>query len=131
MAIISQSANLSKRYTNHKIKGATATAMKKAGHTLEEIAFMTKHKNLESLKLYLAKLTMEEKENFSKLLCNYSKTAGERTKSKKSLKEISNKYYFSTTKIAKITKNTKAITSTTNDNTNSSFITGYNHLHTT
>ena len=47
MACISEHAQLSKCYTNHKIKGTIATAMKKAGHILEEIAFMTKHKDLE------------------------------------------------------------------------------------
>ena len=71
MATISSNAKLSKRYTNHKIKGTTATTMKAAGHRLEEIALITKNKNLVSLKLYLAKPTIQDKENCPNSLCMY------------------------------------------------------------
>ena len=74
MAAISQKANLSKRYTNHKIKGTTATVMKNAGHSLDEIATVTHHKNLESLKCYLAKPTLEDKVNFSKTLSKFGQS---------------------------------------------------------
>ena len=49
---ISKAADLSYIYTNHCFWGTTATAMKRAGNTLNEIAFILKHKNLESLKYY-------------------------------------------------------------------------------
>ena len=42
-----------------------ATAMKRAGYRLEEIAWVLKHKTLESLEHYLTKPTMEDQENFS------------------------------------------------------------------
>ena len=50
---------------NHCIHGTTASAVKRAGYTLNEIAFVLKHKNLESLKYYLDKPTLEDKTNFS------------------------------------------------------------------
>ena len=53
-------------YTNHCIRGTTATGMKHKGHTLVEIAHALKHKNLESLKHYVP--TLKHKENFSKSL---------------------------------------------------------------
>ena len=46
----------------------TATCMKKAGYSLQDITFVIKHKNLESLKYYLNKPTLEDKSNFSKSL---------------------------------------------------------------
>ena len=62
---LSKCAELSYIHTNHCIGGTTATAMKRAGYTLNEIAFVLKHKNLESLKYYLEKPTPEDKTNFS------------------------------------------------------------------
>ena len=44
--------------------------MKRAGYTLTEMAFVLKHKNLESLKYYLEKPTLEDKTNFSNSLFN-------------------------------------------------------------
>ena len=55
-------------YTNHCVRGTTASAMKRAGYTLNEIVFILKHKNLESLKFNLEKPTLEDKSNFSKSL---------------------------------------------------------------
>ena len=65
MANISHAAGLSYIYTSHYSRGTTATCMKKAGYSLEEITWVLKHKNLESLKRYLAKPSTEDKENFS------------------------------------------------------------------
>lgn len=39
--------------------------MKKPGYSLQDIALVIKHKNLESLKYYLEKPTLEDKTNFS------------------------------------------------------------------
>ena len=46
--------------------------MQKTGYSLTEIAWVIKHKNLESLKRYLDKPTMEDRENFSKDLFKYT-----------------------------------------------------------
>ena len=40
--------------------------MKKAGYSLQEIAFILQHKSLEALKHYLDQPTMDNRENFSK-----------------------------------------------------------------
>ena len=53
MKVISTVANLSKTYTNHQIRKTTATGMRRSGFTLEQIANVTKHKNLDSLKHYV------------------------------------------------------------------------------
>ena len=55
--------------------------MKRAGYTLEEIAWVLKHKNLESLCRYLVKPTQGEKENFSNDLFKYTRKASEHYKS--------------------------------------------------
>ena len=62
---ISKASGLSYIYTNHCIQGTTATVLKRSGHTLEEIAHVLKHKNLESLKHYLDAPTLKDKENYS------------------------------------------------------------------
>ena len=72
MSLISTNAGLSITYTNHCIRGTTATAMYKSGYSLHDIASVTKHKNLESLKYYLAQLTIDDMENYSNSLFNYT-----------------------------------------------------------
>ena len=67
---ISKIAEISYIYTNHCINGTTASTMKCAGYTLQEIAFIIKHKNLKSLKYYLEQPSLEDKTNFSKSLFN-------------------------------------------------------------
>ena len=62
---ISKISGLSCSYTNHCIWGMTASYMKWAGYSLEEIAFVLKHKNLESLKYYLHCPSLQDKTNFS------------------------------------------------------------------
>ena len=51
-------AGLSYIKKNHCTRGTTASCMKRAGYTLEEIAFVLKHKKMESLKHYLATPSM-------------------------------------------------------------------------
>ena len=72
MKQISLNADLSITYTNHCIRGTTATPMHRSGYSLHEIAQVTKHKNIESLKCYLEKPTLEDMQNYSASLCDYS-----------------------------------------------------------
>ena len=72
LASISQASVLSYTHTNHYVRGTTATGLKKATCTLQEIGFVLKNKNLESLKCYLDKPTMEDGENFSTDLFKYT-----------------------------------------------------------
>ena len=72
MKDISVAASLSCIYTNHCVRGTTASDMKRSGYTLQDMAFVTKHKNLESLKFYLEQPTLEDKENVSKDLFKYT-----------------------------------------------------------
>ena len=65
MADIRHAAGLNYIHTTDCSRGTTATCIKKAGYSLEEITWAQKHKNLESLKRYLAKPSMEDKENLS------------------------------------------------------------------
>ena len=60
-----------KIYTNHQIRKTTATSMHKSGYSLEQIAHVTKHKNLDSLKHYIAGPTMSEKGNYNQSLFDY------------------------------------------------------------
>ena len=73
MSEIMQQAKLSKKYMNHQVRKTTAIAMKRSGYSLQEIANVTKHKNLDCLKHYLAVPTHEEKEEYTKVLHNYGK----------------------------------------------------------
>ena len=72
MKQISKNAGLSVIYTNHCIRGTTATAMHRSGYSLHEIAQVTRHKNIESLKYYLEQPTLEDMQNYSKSLFDYS-----------------------------------------------------------
>lgn len=69
---ISKKANLSTMYTNHCIRGTTATALKKLGFSIPEIASVTKHRNFQSLEHYLEKPSLEERGRFSKSLFQYA-----------------------------------------------------------
>ena len=71
MKEISTAAKLSKQYTNHQIRKTTATGMHRSGFTLEQIANVTKHKNLDSLKHYVSAPTLKEKENYNEGLFSY------------------------------------------------------------
>ena len=68
---ISDKAQLSRVYTNHQIRKTTATGMHQSRFSLQEIANVTKHKNLDSLKHYVSGSTMKEKENYNEGLFNY------------------------------------------------------------
>ena len=72
MKEISKNAGLSYIYTNHCIRGTTATAMHKSGYSLNEIAKVTRHKNIESLKYYLEEPTLDDMQNYSNSLFNYA-----------------------------------------------------------
>ena len=72
MKTISKQAGLSKEYTNHQIRKTTATALARSGFSLKEIADVTKHKNLESLKYYIGGPSHDEKENYSDALHQYT-----------------------------------------------------------
>ena len=76
MKTISKAAKLSRIYTNHQIRKTTATGMKRSGFSLEQIANVTKHKNLDSLKHYLNAPTLEEKHNYNEGLFNYGSNRG-------------------------------------------------------
>ena len=69
---ISELAGLSYIYTNHCIRGTTVSAMKCAGYSLQDIAYVLGHKNLETLKHYLDKPTLNDKENFADDLFKYT-----------------------------------------------------------
>ena len=71
-AKISKASDLNYIYTNHCIRGTTVTGMKKLDHSLEEVAYVLKHKNLESLKHYLDTPTLKDKENYAKSLFTYT-----------------------------------------------------------
>ena len=71
MKEISKAAGLSREYTNHQIRKTTATGMRKSGFTLEQIAHVTKHKNLDSLKHYMDGPTLSDKENYNEGLLRY------------------------------------------------------------
>ena len=47
------------------MRGAIATAMYISGYSLHDIAQVTRHKNLESLKDYFQKPAVEDMENYS------------------------------------------------------------------
>ena len=68
---ICENSGLTRIYSNHCIRGTTATAMHKSGYSLHDIPQITKHKNLESLKCYLEKHTIEDMENYSDSLLMY------------------------------------------------------------
>ena len=71
MKEISDAAKLSKTYTNHQIRKTTVTGMHRSGFSLQEKANVTKHKNLESLKHYVNKPTLQEKASYNERLFNY------------------------------------------------------------
>ena len=74
---ISENAGLSVIYTNHSIRGTTATAMHKLGYSLHDISQVTKHKNIESLKCYLDKPNLDDFEKYSTSLFKYASKENE------------------------------------------------------
>ena len=72
MKEISKNAELSREYTNHQIRKTTATGMRKTGFTFEQIAHVTKHKNLDSLKHYVDGPSLTDKENYNDGLFRYA-----------------------------------------------------------
>ena len=74
MKEISDVAGLSKIYTNHQIRKTPVTGMHRSGFSLQEIANVTKHKNLDSLKHYVSKPTLQEKASYNQGLFNYGNT---------------------------------------------------------
>ena len=84
MKNISKNAGLSIIYTNHCVRGTTATAMHRSGYSLHDIAAVTKHKNIESLKFYLEQPTLDDMQNYSESLFQY-------TDKNKSAKVLENK----------------------------------------
>ena len=77
MKEISKQSSLLYIYTNHCVRGTTATTMKKSGRNLPEIAHVTKHKMLESLKYYLEMPTLKVKLDYSKDLFKYTEKSKE------------------------------------------------------
>ena len=71
MKEISSKAKLSHVYTNQQICKTTATGMHQEGFSLQEIANVTKHKNLDSLKHYVATLTLHDKQRYNEGLFSY------------------------------------------------------------
>ena len=82
MSEISKNASLSKKYTNHCMRGTTATAMHRSGYSLHDIAQVTKHKNIETLKFYLQQPTIEDMENYSNSLFQYASTTNKQVQGK-------------------------------------------------
>lgn len=74
---ISEYAGLSKRYTNHCIRSTTVHAMKKQDCTIPEMAFVLKHKSLESIKSYIGKPTLEDKEEIADKLFDFASNENE------------------------------------------------------
>ena len=72
MKDISKAAGLSRIYTNHQVCKTTATGMRRSGFTLEQIALITKHKHLDSLKHYVDAPTLGDKENYNDGLFAYA-----------------------------------------------------------
>ena len=70
--------------------GTTATGMKCQGHSLEEIAYILKHKNLESLKHYLDAPILKDKENYAESLFKYTNDETEKKKKETTTKSKPN-----------------------------------------
>ena len=81
LSVISERSNLKTRYTNHCLRGTTATAMKKQGFSITEIASVTKHRNQESLKHYLDLNSFDDKTKYSSSLFDYIKEVDESSSS--------------------------------------------------
>lgn len=76
MATISESAGLSKRYTNHNIRRTSGNAMQKGGAAAPRIAHHLRQKNIQSMMHYLDMPTIEEKQENAQLLFNYTHKEG-------------------------------------------------------
>ncbi len=73
MPTISKKAKLSRMYTNHCIRATSATALAAGGHSLQEIASVTGHRNIQSLQSYIGRPTLENKAVFNETLHTYGK----------------------------------------------------------
>ena len=91
MTEISKNAKLSRIYTKHQIRKTTATALHRSGFSLQEIANVTKHKNLDSLKHYVAGPSHSDKENYNEALHSYGSTTPGAIAPKRSNDDILNK----------------------------------------
>ena len=89
MSKISVNSGLCITYTNHCVCGTTATAMHCSGYLLHDIKFVTKHKNIESLKYYLEQPTIDDMQKYSDSLFHYT---DKNKNSKPKKKEIDNKH---------------------------------------
>lgn len=76
MSVLSERANLSRRYTNHELRKTTATGMKKGGVPIPDIAHHLKHKDLQTLSHYLEKPTIADKKRNAAALHNYTISDG-------------------------------------------------------
>ncbi len=72
MPQISVLSELPTVYTNHCIRATTATAMARQGHSLNEIASVTGHRSLDSVKLYIGRPDVEAKSTFNASLSDYA-----------------------------------------------------------
>ena len=104
MKTIGQRADLSRPYTNHCIRGTSATALYKQGLNLQQVADVTGHRNLESLKFYLERPSKEDKAKASDALYQYSAGGSKKSSSQTTAKAIVKK----ARKRANITKITDA-----------------------
>ena len=85
MSDISKKANLSCTYTNHQIRKTTATAVHRSGFDFKQIAHITKHKNLDSLKHYVDGPTHADKHEYNDALYRYGGDTSEPTTPKQNL----------------------------------------------
>ena len=69
---VCKKAGIKTVYTNHCLRFTTASAMRRQGFSVPEIASVTKHKNQESLKYYLEVNTLDDKIKYSNALFNYT-----------------------------------------------------------
>lgn len=72
MKEISQLASLSCTYTNHCIRATTCTILDRAGHKTHEIMAVTGHKNESSVRSYVNRLSIGQKQKLSESLSGMS-----------------------------------------------------------
>lgn len=69
---ICEKVHLQRKYTNHCLRGTTATAMKKLGYSVVDIANVTNHKSHQSLSSYLERATLEDRRNYCNSLFTFT-----------------------------------------------------------
>lgn len=72
MPMISERAGLSRQYKNHNIRKTAATGMHKGNVAIPNIAHHLKHKDIQTLKNYLEKPSLEDKKDEAAALHNYT-----------------------------------------------------------